>query len=82
MRPCRSRSGGGWRSRCYRSWRLWTLRSFRRFKTEAQAAAQLHHTHVVPVYSVGCERGVHFYAMQLIDGQTLRKRFSLGGALI
>jgi tetratricopeptide (TPR) repeat protein len=25
----------------------------------------------VPVYSVGCERGVHFYAMQLIDGQPL-----------
>jgi tetratricopeptide (TPR) repeat protein len=25
----------------------------------------------VPVYAVGCERGVHFYAMQFIDGQTL-----------
>jgi tetratricopeptide (TPR) repeat protein len=25
----------------------------------------------VPIYGVGCERGVHFYAMQLIDGQTL-----------
>ncbi len=43
----------------------------RRFKAEAQAAAQLHHTHIVPVYSVGCERGVHYYAMQLIEGQTL-----------
>jgi len=39
-----------------------------RFKNEAQAAAQLHHTNIVPVYYVGCERGVHFYAMQLIDG--------------
>jgi eukaryotic-like serine/threonine-protein kinase len=42
-----------------------------RFRNEAQAAASLHHTNIVPVYAVGCERGVHFYAMQLIDGQTL-----------
>src|SRR5262245_6760984 len=35
-----------------------------RFHKEAQAAAQLHHTNIVPVYAVGCERGVHFYAMQ------------------
>ncbi len=42
-----------------------------RFKTEAQAAAQLHHTHIVPVYCVGCERGVHYYAMEYIEGQTL-----------
>ena len=42
----------------------------RRFQTEAQAAAQLHHTNIVPVFSVGCERGVHYYAMQYIEGQT------------
>lgn len=42
-----------------------------RFKTEAYAAAQLHHTHIVPVYAVGCERGMHFYAMQLIEGRSL-----------
>jgi serine/threonine protein kinase len=42
-----------------------------RFKTEAHAAAQLHHTNIVPVYFVGCERGVHFYAMQLINGKSL-----------
>lgn len=42
-----------------------------RFKTEAYAAAQLHHTNIVPVYAVGCERGMHFYAMQLIDGRSL-----------
>jgi serine/threonine protein kinase len=41
-----------------------------RFKTEAYAAAQLHHTHIVPVYAVGCERGMHFYAMQLIEGRS------------
>jgi serine/threonine protein kinase len=42
-----------------------------RFKNEAQAAAQLHHTNIVPVYFVGSERGVHYYAMQLIEGQSL-----------
>lgn len=42
-----------------------------RFRNEAQAAAQLHHTHIVPVYAVGSERGVHYYAMQLIEGQSL-----------
>ncbi len=42
-----------------------------RFRNEAHAAAALHHTNIVPVYAVGSDRGVHFYAMQLIDGQTL-----------
>jgi serine/threonine protein kinase len=46
-------------------------RHLQRFKNEAHAAAQLHHTNIVPVYAVGCERGVHFYAMQYIDGHTL-----------
>ncbi|MEL6104532.1 MAG: serine/threonine-protein kinase [Planctomycetota bacterium] len=40
-----------------------------RFRNEAQAAASLNHPNIVPVYAVGCERGVHFYAMQFIDGQ-------------
>ena len=42
-----------------------------RFKSEARAAAQLHHPNIVPVFSVGCERGVHYYAMQYVDGQSL-----------
>jgi serine/threonine protein kinase/tetratricopeptide (TPR) repeat protein len=46
-------------------------RQIQRFKNEAQAAAHLHHSNIVPVYAVGCERGVHYYAMQFIDGQTL-----------
>jgi WD40 repeat protein/serine/threonine protein kinase len=43
----------------------------KRFQNEAHAAARLHHTNIVPVYAVGCERGVHYYAMQFIDGQTM-----------
>jgi serine/threonine protein kinase len=46
-------------------------RYLRRFKNEAQAAAHLHHTNIVPVHAVGSERGVHYYAMQFIEGPTL-----------
>ena len=46
-------------------------RHLQRFHNEAHAAAALHHTNIVPVFAVGCERGVHFYAMQLIEGQSL-----------
>jgi serine/threonine protein kinase len=46
-------------------------KQLQRFKNEVHAAAQLHHTHIVPIFGVGCERGVHYYAMQFIEGQTL-----------
>lgn len=46
-------------------------RHVQRFQNEARAAACLHHPNVVPVHAVGQERGVHFYAMQMIEGRTL-----------
>src|SRR5262249_44653235 len=46
-------------------------RQLQRFRHEAQAAAMLHHSNVVPVFGVGRERGVHYYAMQLIEGRSL-----------
>ncbi len=46
-------------------------RHLQRFQIEARAAACLHHTHIVPVFFVGSERGVHFYAMQMIEGRSL-----------
>jgi serine/threonine protein kinase len=46
-------------------------RQLQRFRNEAQAAALLQHPHIVPIYSVGCEQGTHYYAMQFIDGQSL-----------
>lgn len=42
-----------------------------RFRNEIQAAASLDHPNIVSVYSVGEQRGVHFYSMQLIQGQSL-----------
>ena len=42
-----------------------------RFRREAQAAARLHHTNIVPVFGVGEATGIHFIAMQFIDGAGL-----------
>lgn len=47
-----------------------------RFKNEAQAAAGLHHPNIVPVYAVGHERGIHYFSMQLIEGQSLEDAIS------
>src|SRR5205085_3871780 len=46
-------------------------RQLQRFHNEARAAASLEHPHIVPVYGVGSERSVHYYAMKFIDGQSL-----------
>jgi eukaryotic-like serine/threonine-protein kinase len=42
-----------------------------RFQREARAAAQLHHTNIVPVYGVGVQDGIHYFAMQHIEGRSL-----------
>jgi WD40 repeat protein/serine/threonine protein kinase len=42
-----------------------------RFRREAKAAARLHHTNIVPVFEVGRDGELAFYAMQLIQGQGL-----------
>jgi serine/threonine protein kinase/WD40 repeat protein len=42
-----------------------------RFRREARAAAGLHHTNIVPVFGVGEDAGVHYFAMQYIEGQSL-----------
>jgi serine/threonine protein kinase/Tfp pilus assembly protein PilF len=46
-------------------------RQRQRFQLEAQAAAHLHHTHIVPIFAVGSDQGINYYAMQFIDGRTL-----------
>ena len=44
-----------------------------RFQHEARIAATLNHPHIVPVYSVGCDRGIDYFAMQLIQGCSLAR---------
>ena len=48
-----------------------TQRAIQRFRHEAQAAARLHHTNIVPVYAQGESDGCCYYAMELIDGRPL-----------
>jgi tetratricopeptide (TPR) repeat protein len=42
-----------------------------RFQIEAQVAALLNHPHIVPIFAIGCDQGVHYYAMRLIEGPSL-----------
>ena len=52
-------------------YRLHDPNQLERFQREARAAAMLHHTNIVPVFGVGEHNGVHYYAMQYIQGQSL-----------
>jgi eukaryotic-like serine/threonine-protein kinase len=46
-------------------------RQCERFQVEAHAAGLLHHEHIVPIFGIGCDQGIHFYAMQFIVGRSL-----------
>ncbi len=43
-----------------------------RFRREAEAAAKLHHTNIVPIYATGEQNGTHYYAMELVEGPSLQ----------
>jgi urea transport system substrate-binding protein len=38
------------------------------FQREARSAGRLHHPNIVPIYAVGEQDGLHYYAMQFIQG--------------
>jgi serine/threonine-protein kinase len=50
----------------------------RRFHFEAEAAANLKHPNIVPIYEVGEHEGRHFYAMGYVEGESLAALLSEG----
>ena len=50
-----------------------------RFRSEAKAIAAMNHPNIVTVFGVEEIRGIHFIAMELVDGKTLREIIKHGG---
>ncbi|MGI8498880.1 MAG: protein kinase domain-containing protein [Gemmatimonadaceae bacterium] len=55
--------------------------SAERFRREIQLAARLQHPHLVPLHSAGEAKGLLFYTMPYVDGETLRARLAREGAI-
>ena len=50
-----------------------------RFRTEARAAAAMNHPNIVTIHGVEEVDGIHFLAMELVEGRTLREVIPSGG---
>src|SRR5262249_23190986 len=52
-----------------------------RFTREAYAAPQLAHHNIVQVYDIGCDRGLHYFSMEYVEGRSLADLLKARGKL-
>jgi eukaryotic-like serine/threonine-protein kinase len=52
-----------------------------RFTREAQTAARLSHPHIVPIHSVGEDKGLVYFVMGYVDGESVAARIRRRGQL-
>ncbi len=85
----RRRLGQGGMGQVYLAWQLTLKRpvavkilrtdlaanqtALQRFQAEAQAVAQLAHANIVQVYAIGEENGLHYMALEYVEGRNLRE---------
>jgi serine/threonine-protein kinase len=48
------------------------ITNLRRFQAEAEAVASLTHAHIVQVYAIGEDQGLHYMALEYVDGRNLK----------
>ena len=53
--------------------------ALQRFKSEAEAVAKITHSNIVQVFAVGEEFGVHYMALEFVEGRNLREYLARKG---